>query len=241
VTGLEIVTKALLDINYLAEGETPGPDVANNVRIAANLMLDSWKTNRLASDVLVIQDFNLIDGTQTYTLGAGGTLNATRPEFLPRASIMWYGIPTQPIEIPLRMMTYQLWQTQVPVKAIGSTIPLYLYDDGNFPLRNISLWPYPTSSLAKLRLYLPHNLDTLVLATDYSLPPGYIEALCSNLAVRICPMLKREPSSTLAQIAAVTFAGLKRVNDALSQAELICDRGVLGTPGRWDWRSDTFR
>jgi hypothetical protein len=86
----------------------------------------------------------------------------------------------------------------IAVKQTPSTFPFSFYDNGNFPLKTISVWPVPTLNTG-IRLWLREPLiDFSDLNAIVSYPPGYERAFRFCLAVELAPEFgKTIPSEVL--------------------------------------------
>src|SRR6185437_12004235 len=177
MTVLDLITSALRSLVVLGSGETPTSDEAQDALSIFNLMVDSWNAERLTIFTIPMQEFSITTNQQTYTLGPGGTLNlSVWPSRVERYGIVNLNNPAQPLELPLEMLTVDQWAA-IPVKQISSTLPTKIYDDGAFPLRNVSFWPIPATAV-NLRVYYWSALSGAAsLQTVLAQPPGYVEAL----------------------------------------------------------------
>jgi hypothetical protein len=240
VNAQDLLSSSFRLIGVLASGETMPADEAADGLVVLNQMLDSWNTERLMIFTQLISEFPLVPGQQVYTLGAGGNFNIPRPSRIERMSIVNLANPAQPLELPMEMLSDEDWQT-VPVKVITSTLPLYVYDDGAFPLRNLSFYPVPQSTV-NTRIYSWSSLLQFPdLTTDVTFPPGYLKAIRYNLAVDLIAEYPGEYSqltvSSVTTQARETKAKLKRLNIPSVQSGI---DGALVDPdgGYYDWRSD---
>ena len=229
-------------IGALASGETLPSDEAADGLMILNQMLDSWLAERLMAFTISIQEFPLAPPKQVYTMGAGGDFNVPRPAKIERISIVSLNNPAQPLELPMEMLTDGDWQVQVPVKNIGGTLPLQVYDDGNFPLRNLSYFTFPTGPV-NTRIYSWQALNQFPdLVTDLTFPPGYSEALRYNLAVRLIAEMPGEYSQVTVGIsqtlATDSLARVRTMNLPLIQS--FCDPALSSGGGHYDWRSDSI-
>ena len=91
MNALQIISAAMRNTNALASGETPTSAEAQDSLSLLNQMMDSWSAERLMVFTINIQQFVLIPGQQTYTLGTGGDFNYPRPAQIDRASVIWTG------------------------------------------------------------------------------------------------------------------------------------------------------
>src|SRR5215813_9162525 len=186
MTAIDLITSALRLIGVTASGEQPTGEEASDALVILNQMIDSWNEERLNVLTITISNFSLTTGTQVYTLGTGVTFNATRPAAIYRISIISLANPAQPLELPMEMLTDAQWR-EIPVKNITSALPLKVYDDGSFPLRNLSYWPIPTIAVQTAIYGWTALTQFASQSTDLTFPPGYLKALRYNLAVDLAP------------------------------------------------------
>jgi hypothetical protein len=237
MTGLDLLTRALRTIGALESGEVPSSDEAADGLVSLNDLLDSWNAERLMVFTVTIDEFTLTPSQQVYTYGTGGNFNAPRPVRIDRASIVSLTNPAQPLELPIDYVTDQEWQLEYPVKVIPTTLPLAVYDDQNFPLRNLSYWPIPTVAV-KTRLYVWTALNSFPdLTTDITFPPAYSRALRYNLAQELAPEYGL-PMSAEAAAAAVQSKSVVRLLN-VPEISSYCDPALSGDPGHYNFYSDT--
>jgi len=239
-----LINSAFRLINVLASGEVPSTSEQSDALTTLALMLDGWQAERLTI-FTILRDgsttsphlFPFVSGQQTYTLGPGGNFNIARPAKIERMSIEWLANPAQPLELPLEMVNEQRWQT-VPVKAITSTLPTVVYDDGNYPLRNLSFWCTPTV-VSNVVIYYWQALSQFPdLVTDVEFPPGYFRALRYNLAVDLSIEFGRPLPAGVAEIALSSKAVIMNMN--LPVLEQRVDPAVIDPKLRaYNWISDT--
>lgn len=239
MNGLDLISSSMRVIGALASGEAPTSAEATDALAVLNDMMNSWTADRLMVFTITINEFTLIAGQQVYTMGLGGDFNVVRPARIDRVSIVSLSNPAQPLELPISYYTDWDWQL-TPVKVIQSSLPQAVYDDGAFPLRNISYWPIP-SIAANTRIYGWTALNQFPdLVTDLTFPPGYAEALRYNLAMRLIAEMPGNYNPLMAQVAgglAVdSLARVKSMNMPLVKA--FCDDALLNRGGRYNYISD---
>ncbi len=201
-------------------------------------MLDSWLAERLMAFSITINEFPLVANQQVYTYGPSGNFNAPRPVKIERTSIVSLQNPSQPLELPIPYFTDWEWQN-TPVKVgFTSTLPQGVYDDGNYPLRNLSIWPIP-NTVSNIRLYVWQQLSQFAdLVTDYEFPPAYAKAITYNLAVDLAPEYGfPNISPVVAQQALESKGIVKSINIPVIQS--YCDAALIGEGGRYNYYSDT--
>ncbi len=226
-TGTDLIASALRLINVLASGEVPSAAEANDALLTANMMLDAWAIDRLTVFNIASQDFALTAGQQVCTLGAGGNFNAARPPKISRVSIVILANAANPLELEMNYTTSeQEWQ-DIQLKATQSTYPALCYDDGGNPLRSLSLWPVPADSINKLRIYSWTAFSQFAdLVTSYNFPPGYMEAIRYNLALRLSPEFGGNLPEAVGPLAQQALAKIKTANVPVNK--LKCDDALVG-------------
>jgi hypothetical protein len=209
---LELIKSSLRSLGVLAQGEEPNPADAQDSLVKFNQMVDTLNADSLNLYTEDSDDFPLNAAQQTYTYGSGGDFNKPRPSFIDRASIVILSNPAQPLEYPIQIYTTQDWQEKIPVKNIPGNLPLLIYDDGDFPLRNLTFWPVAGANLL-FRSYTWRKLSqAATLQTVFAYPEGYLEMLESNLTVRLAPQFQAQVHPVTAMLAASTLATIKAAN-----------------------------
>jgi hypothetical protein len=231
----DLINSSLRLIGALASGEVPTSNEQADGLTILNQMIDAWNAERLNIFTITIGTFPLVILQQVYTLGPGGNFNVTRPARVDRISIISLNNPAQPLELPMTLLTDEQWR-DIPVKNVSSALPLKVYDDGAYPLRNLSLWPIP-SATANIAIYgwtaLTAFPDTV---TDEEFPPGYFEALRYNLAMRMAPEFGLPLRPEVAAMAMSSKAIIKGIN--IIPLDSYCDSAITQRGGRYNWISD---
>lgn len=242
MTGGDLVAASMRTIGALGSGETPTAAEAADGLATANRMLNSWKAERLMTFSITIQEFNLVPNQQVYTYGPGGDFDANRPVKIERVSIVSLTNPNQPQEIAIPYFTDWDWQSQPVKTGITTALPLGVYDNGNFPLRGISV-QYTPSTISALRFYVWQQLDRFPdLVTDITYPEAYEEAILYNLAKRLMIEMPGEYATAtvnfLQEQAVESLARVKIINMPIIQA--FCDRALVGVGGHYNFYTDSI-
>lgn len=250
MSALDYIKQALRANNVLASGEEPDGNETVDCLNVLNQMMDGWNSEELMIYTIRIDGcptlgdsttFAFTPNTQTYTLGSGGTWNLARPARIDRISVVLLNNSAQPLEIPIDYYTEQDWQENVPLKLVASTFPLLVYDDGSFPLRNLSFWPIPqVANNARIYSWSPlsYFVDT---ATKYSFPPSYAEAIAMNLAVALGANGFGQPTQLTVAKALSSLAKIKGNNRPTDV--LRCEDAVTAkrdAVGSHNYRSELF-
>jgi hypothetical protein len=235
VSGLDIIKGAMRAVNILSAGRNPTPDELADYLAILNQFLDSCNAERLMIfTVNRLGPFNLIPGQQAYTVGSGGVINIPRPPRIESISVLWLGNPVQPSEIFMDPVDEQGWGA-IPVKNIGAPLPQTVWDDGGFPLRTLSYYPFPTVAIETV-LYAWQALSFFPdLVTKLSFPPGYLEFIRWNLALRLD---NAQITPQVQGLAAESKARIKSFNAPTITVQPDIG-GLVGTGAQWNWLSDT--
>lgn len=202
-------------------------------------MVDGWQADGLKIFTENINTFPFVLGTQTYTLGTGGSFNMPRPAKIHRMGVQILSNPIQPSEVPITLLDVDGW-ANVRVKNISGSYPLFCYADYAFPQMNLNFWVIPGLA-CNCVIYSWQPLSTWpdLNVTDVTFPPQYLEAFRYNLAVKLAPEFDEPIKPDVMQIARESLAILKEIN--LPAPVLRCDPGLSGTGySVYDWRSDTM-
>jgi hypothetical protein len=240
VTGNQTIASALRLIGAISAGETPTSQEATDALFVCNQMLDSWNAEGLMIYAILRTTFTLVVNQQVYTLGIGGNVSIQRPARIERVSIIQQPLATQPLELPMAVLTYDQWQ-QIPVKNTPTSLPQAVYPDMAFPLINLNFWGVPTAP-QQIALYTWTPLPQFnALTADLELPPGYAEAIRWNLALRLGPEWLGTQFTTaglIAPMAASSKAIVKSIN--IVPLLMTCDQAVVNPKGGYyNWISDT--
>jgi len=221
VTGQQIVNAAMQQIGALTSGETASADESTDVLAAINRLLASWSLERMNVYTLTITATSLTTGTQTYTIGSGGTINVARPVRYEKATCLIANANSSgKWVLPVEIVDINGWMARTERAALAAA-PTLMYPDMAFPLTTIYLHPIPTftGTAPQLELTTWAQLQTIanLTPTDYTFPPGYDRAIIFNLALEIAPMFGATVNPMVAQVAAESKAALRMANIALPQ------------------------
>lgn len=242
MTGNDLLAASMRAAGLLALGEPVDADSAAAGRIVLNQMLESWGAQLLNVFTLNRNTFSLVAGTASYTLGTGGVFNIPRPAILEYVTIISNANPAQPVELPpLKLFNDIEWASEVPVKSVTNPLPQGVYDDGGFPLRTLTYWPVPSDSSVQTVIggtaalsQFPNNLGS-----DVTFPPGYMEAIKYNLAVRLAADWQGQVSGAVSELARSSLAVIKGSN--VQEIKMNIDPAMASEGGHYNWLTDRFQ
>jgi hypothetical protein len=238
VTPRTIVYDALRSLGVIRSGQTPGTDTTSDAYNLLNQMIDSWQAEGLTLFADQRSEFPLTIGQASYTLGASGNFNTTRPDMSIKMAGVVISANGTPTETPLAILSTSEYAAIQSKSAPG--IPTTLYDDGALTQRNLTVWPVPAQACS-IALYLPVGLLAFTsLDASYAMPAGYALALWSNLAVIVAPMMEAHQKidgkkfALVQQQAIESKARIKAAN--IEVGVLGIDAALRGRSTGFDWR-----
>lgn len=179
-TALDIITRAMKINGTLGQNETPNSGQADDGLIALNDMLSLWATDRTFAYTVLQNNFPLVNGQNSYTIGTGGNFNIQRPETIDYAFIRLNNVDT-PL-LPLNNQDYDA----IAFKNNGG-FPSYFFYRPDYPIGTIFIYGVPSTNMSIF-------IDTWIqltqftnLATNLTFPPGYELAIKYNLSKFMAP------------------------------------------------------
>ena len=240
----EIIQAAMRKVSIIQPGEVPtDSDFDISVESMSGLV-DSWSNDRLMIYTINPYYFVAEPSKQEYTLGPGGDWNIERPMQIQEAYVNYNsqitGTPgnwiitnvSNTAALPIAQANDSQWAS-IPIKQLTAVFPTILYDNGNYPLRTIYLYPVPTQYQV-IALWLWQPLDYYDSIDDQvAFPPGYERALIYNLAVELAPEFgKLVPEDVLATAinSKMTLAAINSSPQTMGH-----DRSLAQSGSVWNW------
>lgn len=210
MTVRDLLKKSMLLIGAISTGENLSADEAADGLSSLNDLLDSWSTDGLLIYKTDREEFSLVAGQASYTIGPSGNFNTTNPITIEEARLLVTD-STPNFELPLKIYNTQEY-ADIKQKTQQSTYPEAIYFQKSAPLSTIYFYFVP-SAANKLALYSKKALTNFTSVNDtISLPPGYTRALRYALAMELAVEYGKQPSEIVMMTAQETKADLMRVN-----------------------------
>jgi hypothetical protein len=225
-----ILTNSLIEIGYLAPGETPNAAIAAIGLSWLQRMIDGWAANRLTLSTQLRTTFTLTSGTSSVTLGlSGATVTMARPMYLNAVN---YVIPasTPGVEVPIGIMDEDAYSS-LSIKSLPSAYPLQCFYQTDVGDENGTLffWPQVTGNIT-IALYTAQAVSTPTsLDTDLLGPAGYQDAFHYGLAMRLVTPCAVTMPPSLPQLAASALNTMMRPN--MDPGQLSVDPAVVPNLG----------
>ena len=183
-----IAIPAMQDLGLVRPGGSLGNDDATLVLNVCNAMIDRWNAERWCHSGLDILTLSLTANKGSYTIGKKLLIGDPTPDFdQPRPVMIQNGvILLSGLEYPVKIAKPNEWQA-INEKTNKALLPDTIYCDYNWPVATLYVHAVPLCSTATaLKLMAWRPLAQFVTTGDaINLAPSYIEALQSNLAVRL--------------------------------------------------------
>jgi hypothetical protein len=186
MTASDIIRDALYELGVLAAGESLQAQDAEYGLGKLNRLLDNWNAERAAVYAQQFVTYTITPLLQPHTIGpTGATFTVTqRPQKIDGANII-LDTSTPDVRTPLEIRGDDWWR-DLPVPEVTGSVPTDLYYSPDWPNGSIYLWPEPTVAYG-LELETRILLAALTLASTFSLPPGYQDAITLTLAESLVP------------------------------------------------------
>jgi hypothetical protein len=232
VRAIDIINRACIDIGILAQGETLSAAEGQDFLGRLNGLVSSWATQSLTMPVIAREEFDLVAGQQTYTIGPGADWDSVRPIFITGCGLLLTGI-TPNVELPIGLLTEDAYRL-TRLKGFSSIYPTQVYYNPTFATTGWAeffLWPMPTTDENRFVLYSQQALTGFAsLVAQYVFPPGYEEALEYALCKRLAPGSGKVLSPELLALVASSLGTIKRANATFR--DLALDPGLTFTSRR---------
>lgn len=200
-TGDTIINASLRRIRAIDPegGITASTTQLSNVRETLNFLLSHWQALGLPIWCRKVSGPNtLTASTASYTVGSGGDIDINRPLAIVQAWLRDSTDATNPIDVPIQIISQQEYYLLSAKSATGRPTQLYfdatydgLSNQGTTATDSIYLWPVPDSTAASTyTLYFIYQRPLLDFNTSsdvLDMPQEWYEAVRLNLAYKIAP------------------------------------------------------
>lgn len=242
-TGRDIVTGALRELGVLGLGREASGEQASEGLDRLNRWINSLALERAVMQTRVRTVKDLTATTSVYTIGAGGSINLIRPNFIEDASLILDDTVSQPTETPIRVYHDQEW-AQISHKTLPG-VPEGIYYDRSYQdgLGLLYIYPVPATAVMQLVLYTPKAANTFSnLTALYNIAEGYEELFVMNLAVLLAPRYgkKLDADGVIITQAARSMERLGIVNLQIPEMRPSTPSGLTGGGG-YDIMTNRYR
>lgn len=208
MTNLELITGSLQDLGEVGQGETPSAEDGAFGLDRLNELLNSLSNDRQNIAALSTFTGNLSANVGTYTFGPGGGLAVTiQPVLIQGASVVLGGI-----NLAMEIIAAPAWNA-IQEPALTGTLPLRMWPNRDMVPMTLNVWPRPSGAPGIVINYWGVIGGGATLLSDtLVVPPGYLRAIRTILAIEMAPGYGRQPSEALAAAMKDSYAILRNRN-----------------------------
>lgn len=165
-------------------GIEPSIDQYTELIPETNRMMGSWNLDGHKIYSTSIDRYAMNPQQTTYFIGPTGDFVAPRPTFIYRANVVLVNSSPE-LHLPVRLLSDAEWAAHV-ITELPAPWPWQLYNDGAVPDSKLYLFGFPTAK-NDLELFTWNQLKSDFSSTTDAvvLPPGYEDAIVTNLALRV--------------------------------------------------------
>lgn len=185
LTQYQFIDAALRTLGVLALDQTPETTQYTNALIKLNGLVGELRVKGLQIFQRTTYTMTLVDGTSSYTIGTGQTLNTPYPLHLLQAIRLDANASTR---IDMDIIANSNFN-RLPSNSSG--VPIQITYQPKINLGVVQLWPTPDSYSATnvtIQLTYLRPLEYFSTSTDTAdFPEEWVSAIIYNLAVRLAP------------------------------------------------------
>lgn len=220
-TARTICEEAADELQIKGAGQTLEAEDADTLLVTLNRLLDSWNAKRRAVYADTFNSYTLSAALSPHTIGASGaTWTVTqRPVSIESAQLLTDGIG-RPIEVK-----DAAWWAAQPNKALTGD-PTHVAYDAAWPLGRLFFWPVPDAA-KDVELWTRVVLAQMTLDTEFTLPPGYKNAIVLTVAEHAAVKFGKSVPVELAHLAREARALIFDNNDRVPSLAT-ADAGLPG-------------
>lgn len=200
-----IIDRAYRLLHQVGEGVSANTAKSAAALQALNAMLDTWRLDRLMCVAVRDESIALVGADPSYTVGPAGDLNTTRPVKLEGAYVV---VGAQSYRVAV---IDEGQYSRIEQKALQGPYPEMVWYQATTPLGVLYPWPVPLGG-PTLHILTRTPLAAVALVDVFAFPPGWEDAMCSHLAVRLSPECETTPAETVYTLARDSMAAIKRTN-----------------------------
>lgn len=205
-TAQSIINRATRLLGVLQPNTDLGANQSADALVALNAMQDGMRNDVGLCYAYQDESLTMVNGTNPYTIGTGGSLNTNRPVSIEDAYIV-----ASNYSYYVRIIEDDEYDS-IPAKLTQSSWPDRINYRPTMPTGTLYTYPVSNGTSAVLHLRTRVVLTAFVLTDTIILPPGWEDMLAFNLAIALAPEYETQPSPVVMKAATDTKAAIKRLN-----------------------------
>ena len=214
-TARELIAAALRKLGVLSRGKTiNAADEADGLE-GLKVLLREWNSKHLMMFVITKDTHTLTEGTESYTIGSGATIDTVRPVVIKGGFVKSSGI-----DYPLSIVGDAKYRN-IREKDFGGKVAEFLWYNPGYSQGTIFLWP-ASGGVLTLDSLKPLT-EPATITADVAFPGEYDAAIIWNLAVNLATEYGKEPTPFQLGRARETKNQIITHNAALSVQQVAVD------------------
>lgn len=200
----------------MGAGQSLSVTQADDGLVSLNDLIEALSLDNLMIYYETLEGFTMT-GAASYTMGTGGVFNSARP-----LKILGGYYSLNSVNYPqFDILNSDQWDSIPQPSNAGSAGVIYIFNNNNYPLTTIYVYPQPTSGTLYLRSQ-KQLTEFTDLDTSASLPPGYERMLRYCLAQEKLTEynIVGENAARITAMAQESKAQIKRLNSVPKIADL---------------------
>ena len=228
MTPLELCRNAILNVGVASLQDTIYAEDINKAFDVLNSLLAAWSVKDFLLFNLIDVSF-VADGSQSYSIGTGQTINTPRPNAIENAYARFLPVSgTNSVDIQLGIIQSRLDYASITLKGL-TTFPSAVWMDTSFPYGNVFVYPIPTAGKYEIHLVLKDQLTQFANLTDtFNLPQVYWNALEWNTAFQLFSVYRLPINPLVERMANQSANTVRQMNTQVSFAKLAPGYGRSG-------------
>lgn len=225
MTVLDFITKVMLQLGCINQGDTPNASEAAQIFDATNMRLNLWSADSLFIYAVTEYQMSLTAGVQSYAAGAGAlNINASRP--LLRHGRVQIGGST--VWLPLELIGQSEWNAIEEPTLTGQRVQK-AFPDYAWPVMTIKVWPIPSVNCSTIFDAWSKLVQFATVTDPMDLPDGYLFTLLFQVCLDVYPSFASQVPPTNLQIIMQNAAIAQQTLRALN-ADLLRGRAAGPVP-----------
>lgn len=222
----DLIAQALVEAGVVGVGQSPTAEDTQQSWARLQWMLQGWASKRWLVYHLVTKVVTST-GAVSYTVGPGGDFDTgaatLRPDKIESGFLRQLASGgALPIDYDLGLIQSMEGYNLIALKTLQSFSSAIFYDPA-YPLGKLYPWPVPNPTVYAIGITIKEQLPVKfpTLATVFTLPFQYFEAILYNLAIRLRSMrqIATQPGDALPGLAKDGLGVLRTGNTAIAELQ----------------------
>lgn len=192
-TWQSLIEDSLRELGVLPSGASATTQQRNDAIVKLRRMLASWSAELGPVHYETAENLTWPASQSSRTIGKDGNFSTQRP-----VKVLGARFRSNGLDLPMDIYSFQGYEDIQDKSTTSGTPQVLAYNPTSsaagttlLGCGTLHIWPVPSAEsivrLTSLKPLLDLDAAVFILAADIVLPPGYEEAIMTNLAVRLAP------------------------------------------------------